>query len=108
MRDQSARDATSKTGQGSLHGLIGRYRLVSKKPVEFEGKKFDWDLPIEIAGGSEVAVELSNDNAQLQEVAHRLGGVRMVFDDQDAKASRGLGRACRDVDQRDVLGRRER
>jgi S1-C subfamily serine protease len=47
----------------------GRYRIHSESPVEFEGKRFSWDVEFEIREGKATSVELSNDNARTEAVA---------------------------------------
>jgi len=45
----------------------GRYRVRIDVPIEFQGKKFSWDVDFEIVSGSETVLELSNDNAQVEQ-----------------------------------------
>jgi S1-C subfamily serine protease len=65
-------DAASKELSTSFEGGIdialapGRYRLRTESAVEFEGKRFSWDVEFEIEPGSTTAVELSNDNAAIE------------------------------------------
>jgi len=46
----------------------GRYRLSSSGPTEFQGKRYLWDTEITVSD-KENLIELSNDNAQISEVA---------------------------------------
>jgi hypothetical protein len=63
--------ATSKTGFDGLTELqlgTGKYRLSTPEAIEFQGKKYSWDMEITVSG-SEMTVELSNDNAKVTEPA---------------------------------------
>lgn len=62
---------TGKTGfdgNGELQLAPGKYRLSTSEPVEFQGKKYSWDLEITVSA-PESTIELSNDNAKVSEVA---------------------------------------
>lgn len=62
---------TGKTGfdgNGELQLAPGKYRLSTPEPVEFQGKKYSWEVGV-VASLPESAVELSNDNAKVSEVA---------------------------------------
>ncbi len=54
----------------------GNYVLASVTPIEFEGKSYEWSIPFEVRPGETVSLELSNDNAAIQDVAsaETLGG----------------------------------
>src|SRR4029453_3841157 len=49
----------------------GRYRIHSESPLEFEGKRFSWDVEFEIREGKATSLELSNDNARTEAAAKR-------------------------------------
>src|SRR5262249_15569541 len=46
----------------------GRYSISSLKPVELGGKRYSWNLEIQV-GGTEQRVDLTNDNAKIEELA---------------------------------------
>lgn len=50
---------------GRLSGQLrcGSYSLTTGDPVEFEGKKYSWDLKVDLVPGSVKNIELSVDNA---------------------------------------------
>jgi S1-C subfamily serine protease len=50
----------------------GRYRLRAEAPVEFEEQFFSWDVELEIIAGGETSVELSNDNAVIEDASRGL------------------------------------
>jgi S1-C subfamily serine protease len=56
----SARTALDGTAQVEL--APGKYKLVSVKPLDFQGKSYSWE--IEIAAATGAVIELSNDNAK--------------------------------------------
>jgi len=58
--------STSFEGEIEIALPPGRYRLQTESAVEFEGKRFSWDLELEITQGSTTALELSNDNAAIE------------------------------------------
>jgi hypothetical protein len=62
---------TGKTGfdgNGELQLAPGKYRLSTPEPVEFQGKKYSWEVEV-LVSAPESTVELSNDNARVTEVA---------------------------------------
>jgi hypothetical protein len=54
---------TSFDGAATLALAPGSYRLSAQKPVEFDGKSYQWAAKFQIAEGQDASVELSNDNA---------------------------------------------
>jgi len=46
----------------------GHYSIATAKPVEFGGKRYTWNLELQIAG-SEQRIDLTNDNAKVEEIA---------------------------------------
>jgi len=60
-----------KTGlDGSVETQLppGKYTVASTKPAEFGGKRFSWDVRITFSG-AEQNVDLTNDNAKIQEIS---------------------------------------
>lgn len=58
---------TGKTGfdgNGELQVAPGKYRLSTPEPVEFQGKKYSWEVDV-VVSLPESSVELSNDNAKV-------------------------------------------
>src|SRR6266404_712496 len=58
---------TGKTGfdgNGELQLAPGKYRLSTSEPVEFQGKKYSWEVDV-VVSLPESSVELSNDNAKV-------------------------------------------
>jgi S1-C subfamily serine protease len=54
---------TSFDGAATLALPPGSYRISAQKPVEFDGKSYQWATKFQLAEGQDAAVELSNDNA---------------------------------------------
>jgi hypothetical protein len=54
---------TSFEGTATLALAAGSYQLTAQKPVEFDGKSYQWSAKFHIAEGQDASVELSNDNA---------------------------------------------
>jgi hypothetical protein len=54
---------TTFEGTATLALAPGSYRISAQKPVEFDGKTYQWSAKFQIAEGQEASVELSNDNA---------------------------------------------
>lgn len=59
---------TGFDGNGELQLAPGKYRLSTPEPVEFQGRKYSWDLEITFSA-PESTIELSNDNAKVSEAA---------------------------------------
>src|SRR6267143_1333984 len=58
---------TGKTGfdgNGELQLAPGKYRLSTPEPVEFQGKKYSWEVDVTVSA-PESTTELSNDNAKV-------------------------------------------
>jgi S1-C subfamily serine protease len=51
---------------------VGKYRLSSPQPIEFQGKRYQWEMEITV-GGLEFHLDLSNNNANTAPVAVALG-----------------------------------
>lgn len=64
---------TGFDGNGELQLAPGKYHLSTPEPVEFQGKKYSWDLEITVSA-QESTVELSNDNAKATAVAAAAAG----------------------------------
>jgi S1-C subfamily serine protease len=56
---------TSFEGTATLALAVGSYQLTAQKPVEFDGKSYQWTAKFQIAEGQDASVELSNDNATM-------------------------------------------
>jgi len=54
---------TSFDGAATLALAPGSYQLSAQKPVEFDGKSYQWATKFQITEGQDASVELSNDNA---------------------------------------------
>ncbi len=62
---------TAKTGfdgNGEVQLAPGKYHLSTPEPVEFQGKRYSWEIDV-IVAGQQSTVELSNDNAKVTDVA---------------------------------------
>jgi S1-C subfamily serine protease len=62
---------TGKTGfdgSGEVQLAPGKYRLSTPEPVEFQGKKYSWEVNV-TASLPESTIDLSNDNAKVTEAA---------------------------------------
>jgi S1-C subfamily serine protease len=46
----------------------GRYKIASTHPIEFQGKRYAWNLEVLLQGAAQ-SIELSNDNAKTEELA---------------------------------------
>jgi S1-C subfamily serine protease len=60
----------AKTGFDGLAELDlspGKYHLSTLEPVEFQGKKYSWEIEVAVTA-RELVVELSNDNARVDDV----------------------------------------
>lgn len=71
--EEPVRVVTSFEGTSSVALPPGTYTLTSEESLEWEGKSFEWSLELELTGGEERRLELSNDNAVVQALpeAHR-------------------------------------
>ncbi|HEX8128583.1 MAG TPA: serine protease [Pyrinomonadaceae bacterium] len=56
---------TSFDGTATLALAPGSYQLSAQKPVEFDGKSYQWSAKFQVVEGQEASVELSNDNATM-------------------------------------------
>src|SRR3989442_4848815 len=65
---ESMAGKTGFDGNSELQLAPGKYRLSTPEPVEFQGRKYSWDLEITVSA-PESTIELSNDNAKVSEVA---------------------------------------
>ena len=53
---------TTFDGSAELSLVAGKYRIVSVQPLDFQGKRYSWNVEMNVADPSAI-VELSNDNA---------------------------------------------
>src|ERR1700693_1943751 len=71
MREVAATRKTSlSTGfDGRFKGELpcGDYALTTGQPVEFDGKKYSWDIKVKLVPGQTKELELSVDNALTEE-----------------------------------------
>jgi S1-C subfamily serine protease len=59
--------ATDFDGSAKVSLPAGNYTVTSASPLVFENKSFNWEVAFSVAGGSPLALELSNDNAKIGE-----------------------------------------
>jgi S1-C subfamily serine protease len=59
---------TDLEGKAEKQLAPGRYAITTAKPVEFGGKRYTWNLDLEITA-AEQKIELTNDNANIEEIA---------------------------------------
>lgn len=57
---------TKLDGSAEIDILPGSYRISSAKPLDFEGKRYSWDMKFSLSSTG-TALELSNDNATITE-----------------------------------------
>jgi len=57
---------TGFDGRAEAEVPLGRYQVSTPQPVEFQGKRYSWDLEV-IVSQPEQTIELSNDNAKVSE-----------------------------------------
>jgi S1-C subfamily serine protease len=70
---------TGKTGfdgNGELQLALGKYHLSTPERIEFQGKKYSWEVDITVSA-PETTIELSNDNAKTTELAAPAPGRRV-------------------------------
>jgi hypothetical protein len=60
---------TAFDGTATLALAPGHYQISAQKPVEFDGKTYQWSAKFQIAEGQDTSVELSNDNATVTAAA---------------------------------------
>jgi Trypsin-like peptidase domain len=58
---------TDLDGKAEKQLLPGRYSISTPKPVELGGKRYSWNLEIEIRG-AEQRIDLTNDNAKIEDL----------------------------------------
>jgi S1-C subfamily serine protease len=85
MREEMAtRSVPFNTGfDGRLQAQLpcGNYVLRTDDPVEFEGKKYTWDLKVKLVSGQTTEVDLSVDNASTEKVASETSPTGRAIDD---------------------------
>jgi S1-C subfamily serine protease len=64
----SAEIKTDLEGKAEKKFVPGRYSLSSAKPVELDGKRYSWNLEIEI-NAADQHIDLTNDNAKIEDMA---------------------------------------
>jgi S1-C subfamily serine protease len=78
---------TSFDGAATLALTPGSYQVSAQKPVEFDGKSYQWTTKFQIAEGQDASVELSNDNATVSllpnVIAAATGGRRRVTEEAE-------------------------
>ena len=57
--------STDIRGVADLHLAPGKYLITSVRPIEFQGKQYEWKLEVVISG-TEQKLELSNDNSTFE------------------------------------------
>lgn len=63
---------TSFDGFTEVDLPLGQYRLTTTQPIEFQGKKYSWELNVTISAGNN-SLELSADNARITAAASSPG-----------------------------------
>lgn len=69
--DPAGAPVTIKTGlDGSAETILdaGKYKLATPEGVEFQGKRYQWEMELALTG-QDFVLELSNDNAKVSDVA---------------------------------------
>lgn len=66
--DKRSKISTSFDGRATLSLPAGDYTLSSDAPLEFESKRYAWQVEFKIEAGKETVLELSNDNAIVTEL----------------------------------------
>jgi len=59
--------ATGRDGNGSMTAPAGDYTAVSLEPVQVDGSRYQWAVPIHVDSGAVTHLDLSNLNAQVSE-----------------------------------------
>jgi len=65
--DPSSAVKTDLDGKAERQLSAGRYSITTPKPVELGGKRYSWNLQIQITG-AEQRVDLTNDNARIEDL----------------------------------------
>ena len=65
--DPSTAVKTDLDGKAERQLPAGRYSITTPKPVELGGKRYSWNLQIQITG-AEQRVDLTNDNAKIEDL----------------------------------------
>ena len=55
-------------GKAEKQLAAGRYSITTAKPIELGGKRYTWNLELQISG-AEQHIDLTNDNAKLEDIA---------------------------------------
>jgi len=63
----SAELKTDLDGKAEKPLAAGRYSITTPKPVELGGKRYTWNLEVQI-GGAEQRIDLTNDNAKTEDI----------------------------------------
>jgi len=58
---------TGLDGTAATELAPGKYQLAAAKPIEFNGKRFSWNMEVSITG-AERTILLSNDNARIEDI----------------------------------------
>jgi len=59
---------TDLEGKAEKQFAPGRYSIIAAKPMELGGKRYSWNLELQIAG-VEQHIDLTNDNAKVEDIA---------------------------------------
>jgi S1-C subfamily serine protease len=60
------RIVTNLEGVAELSLPVGKYKVTTPNPIEFQGKKFTWEVEFAVNSTTENKLELSNDNAVIE------------------------------------------
>lgn len=63
---------TDLEGKAEKQLPAGKYSITTAKPMELGGKRYSWNLEVEISG-AEQHIDLTNDNAKIENIATSVG-----------------------------------
>ena len=70
---EAIKTSTSASGVAEFAIAPGSYLVSSEKPLTFEGREYGWQVPLTVADGQPVVLELSSDNALVASAAAAKG-----------------------------------
>ncbi len=77
---KAAEVKTSLEGIAEAHLPPGRYTVSSPKPAELGGRRFSWNIQVSLSG-AEQSLDLTNDNAKVEETAAPASSARPAAND---------------------------
>ena len=57
---------TNLQGKVTQRVPAGHYQLESESPIDFQGRRYSWSMPVQVDSGQSIVIELANDNAMLE------------------------------------------